>query len=201
VHTLHKPVSVMFATLNGLLQCLDLVLGSVTTDIQVAKPVPGQASRGHPRRDCASVTVAHGITSVIISWWAYCSSARALGHPLFPSADTRLVAVVLRVQVLRSTHKVPFSGDRDGPGVTVLEQGAADTLGRDPSPSPSPICPPGDGDGTSKFVPDFPGAGAGTLIRPRPIGICPKSGTPVGRSPVPVPDLLKSGARLRLELL
>jgi hypothetical protein len=70
------------------------------------------------------VTVAHGVASVIISWWAYCSSTRALGYPLFPSTDTRvvllvvLVAVVLRVQVLRSTHncrlKVPRGSLRLG---------------------------------------------------------------------------------------
>ncbi len=45
-------------------------------------------------------------TSIILSWWAYCSSASApaLGYPLFPSTDTRVVAVVLRDKVLRSTH-------------------------------------------------------------------------------------------------
>ncbi len=38
MHTLHKPVSFMFATLNGLLQCQDLVLSSesVTTEVQAS---------------------------------------------------------------------------------------------------------------------------------------------------------------------
>ncbi len=69
--------------------------------------IPGP-SLPHPRGDCVRVTVAHGVTSVqvqvIISWWAYCSSAPALGCPLFPSTDTRVVAVVLRVTVL---HTLP----------------------------------------------------------------------------------------------
>ena len=81
----HTPV-VTVATLNG------------STVFTVPGPSPELRvchDRGpdlpHPR-DCVSVTVAHGITSVIISWWAYCSSTPALGYPLFPSTDTRVVA-------------------------------------------------------------------------------------------------------------
>ena len=58
--------------------------------------------------------------------------------------------------------------------------------GADP-PIPVPVPVPdlsGDGDGTS--VPDLPGAG--TLPRPRP-----RFAEMGGRSPVPVPDSLKSG--------
>ncbi len=57
---------------------------------------------------------------------------------------------------------------------------------RSPSPSPSPICP---GTGTGRPSPICPGAG--TLPRPRPRFVRNRV-----LSPVPVPDLLKSGTRL-----
>jgi hypothetical protein len=56
--------------------------------------------------DCvgASVTVALGVPSVIDSGLAYGRCTRAPLWPISPSTDTRVVSVVLRDKVLRSTH-------------------------------------------------------------------------------------------------
>ncbi len=97
MHTLHKPVSFMFATLSGLLLCQDLVLSSVTTE---TLPV----STSHVHGIAKSVTVALGVSSVLVSGLACGSGARAPLWPILPSTDTRVVSVVLRVIVLRSTH-------------------------------------------------------------------------------------------------
>ncbi len=101
MHPLHKPVSFMFATLNGLLLCQDLVLGSVTrsrltTSMEMANVVD---------RDCVGVSplccrLGTGI------WRVYESTP----WPISPSTDTRVVSVVLRVIVLRSTHNYIYIG-------------------------------------------------------------------------------------------
>ncbi len=50
------------------------------------------------------VTVALGVFSVMVSGLACGSGTRATLWPILPSTDTRVVSVVLRVIVLRSTH-------------------------------------------------------------------------------------------------
>ncbi len=52
------------------------------------------------------MTVALGVPYVIVSGLAYgrCTRAPLWPGPLSPSTDTRVVSVVLRVKVLRSTH-------------------------------------------------------------------------------------------------
>ncbi len=50
------------------------------------------------------MTVALGVPSVIDSGLAYGRCTRAPLWPIFPSTDTRVASVVLRVKVLRSTH-------------------------------------------------------------------------------------------------
>ena len=63
------------------------------------------ACLGFPRpwhRRC--VTVALGVPSVVVSGLASGSGTRAPLWPILPSTDTRVVSVVLRVKVLRSTH-------------------------------------------------------------------------------------------------
>ncbi len=87
----------MFATLSGLLLCQDLVLSSVTTE---TLPV----STSHVHGIAKSVTVALGVSSVLVSGLACGSGARAPLWPMLPSTDTRVVSVVLRVIVLRSTY-------------------------------------------------------------------------------------------------
>ena len=71
-------------------------------------PVPGlgpQLCLAFPRpRDCVSVTVALGVSSVLVSGLACGSGTRAPLWPILPSTDIRVVSVVLRVIVLRSTH-------------------------------------------------------------------------------------------------
>ena len=90
--------------------------------LQWFTPVPGLgpelchdrslACLGFPRpwyRRC--VTVALGVPSVMVSGLASGSGTRAPLWPILPSTDTRVVSVVLRVNVLRSTHnclRVPF---------------------------------------------------------------------------------------------
>ena len=75
-------------------------------------PVPGLGpelchDRGlalpHPW-DWVGVTVALGVSSVVVSGLACGSGTRAPLWPILPSTDTRVVSVVLRVKVLRSTH-------------------------------------------------------------------------------------------------
>ena len=80
--------------------------------LQWHTPVPGLGpelchDRSHvsPRpwyREC--VTVALGVPSVMVSGLASGSGTRAPLWPILPSTDTRVVSVVLRVSVLRSTH-------------------------------------------------------------------------------------------------
>ena len=83
--------------------------------LQWHTPVPGlgpelchdrsHACLGFPRpwyRRC--VTVALGVPSVMVSGLASGSGTRAPLWPILPSTDTRVVSVVLRVNVLRSTH-------------------------------------------------------------------------------------------------
>ena len=78
-------------------------------------PVPGLGpelchDRGlalpHPW-DWVGVTVALGVSSVVVSGLACGSGTRAPLWPILPSTDTRVVSVVLRVKVLRSTHNCP----------------------------------------------------------------------------------------------
>ncbi len=86
----------------------------------------------HPR-DCVSVTVALGVTSVIVSGLA-CGRCTRVDtraplrlRPLSPGPsadrDTRVVSVVLRVKVLRSTHNwrhgISASGPRGAGGAIV----------------------------------------------------------------------------------
>jgi hypothetical protein len=56
--------------------------------------------------DCVgvTVTVALGVSSVMVSGLACGSGTRAPLWPILPSTDTRAASVVLRVKVLRSTH-------------------------------------------------------------------------------------------------
>jgi hypothetical protein len=83
--------------------------------LQWHTPVPGLGSElchdrshaclGFPRpwyRRC--VTVALGVPSVMVSGLASGSGMRTPLWPILPSTDTRVVSVVLRVSVLRSTH-------------------------------------------------------------------------------------------------
>ncbi len=83
--------------------------------LQWHAPVPGLGPElchdqshvclGFPRpryREC--VTVALGVSSVMVSGLAGGSGMRAPLWPILPSTDTRAVSVVLRVKVLRSTH-------------------------------------------------------------------------------------------------
>ena len=80
--------------------------------LQWHTPVPGLGpelchDRGlaFPRPwDCVGVTVALGVSSVMVSGLACGSGTRAPLWPILPSTDTRVVSVVLRVNVLRSTH-------------------------------------------------------------------------------------------------
>ncbi len=89
---------------------------SIST-LQWHTPVPGlgpelchdrsHACLGFPRpwyRRC--VTVALGVSSVMVSGLACGSGTRAPLWPILPSTDTRVVSVVLRVIVLRSTHNL-----------------------------------------------------------------------------------------------
>ena len=78
-------------------------------------PVPGLGpelchDRGlalpHPW-DWVGVTVALGVSSVVVSGLACGRCMRAPLGPISPSTDTRVVSVVLRVKVLRSTHNCP----------------------------------------------------------------------------------------------
>ena len=86
--------------------------------LQWHTPVPGLGPElchdrshtclGFPRpwyRRC--VTVALGVSSVMVSGLACGSGTRAPLWPILPSTDTRVVSVVLRVIVLRSTHNCP----------------------------------------------------------------------------------------------
>ena len=85
--------------------------------LQWHTPVPGLGpelchDRGlaFPRPwDCVGVTVALGVSSVMVSGLACGSGTRAPLWPILPSTDTRVVSVVLRVKVLRSTHNYPWS--------------------------------------------------------------------------------------------
>ena len=80
--------------------------------LQWHTPVPGLGpelchDRGlaFPRPwDCVGVTVALGVSSVVVSGLACGSGTRAPLWPILPSTDTRVVSVVLRVNVLRSTR-------------------------------------------------------------------------------------------------
>ena len=66
----------------------------------------GLACLAFPRPwDCVSVTVALGVSSVMVSGLACGSGTRAPLWPILPSTDTRVVSVAfkLRVKVLRST--------------------------------------------------------------------------------------------------
>jgi hypothetical protein len=81
--------------------------------LQWSTPVPGLGpDLCHDRRglalprpwDCVCVTVALGVSSVMVSGLACGSGTRAPLWPILPSTDTRVVSVVLRVKVLRSTH-------------------------------------------------------------------------------------------------
>ena len=74
-------------------------------------PVPGLGPEfclAFPRPwDCVGVTVALGVSSVMVSELACGSGTRAPLWPILPSTDTIVVSVVLRVIVLRSTHNCP----------------------------------------------------------------------------------------------
>ena len=97
---LHKPVVLVLQRCSGILLCQDLVLSSVTTE---TLPV----STSHVHGIAKSVTVALGVPSVMVSGLACGSGTRAPLWPILPSTDTRVVSVVLRVKVLRSTHNCP----------------------------------------------------------------------------------------------
>ena len=61
---------------------------------------------------CVGVTVALGVSSVMVSGLASGRCTRAPLWPLLPSTDTRVVSVVLRVRVLRSTHNFNAAAKR-----------------------------------------------------------------------------------------
>ena len=61
--------------------------------------------------DCVSVTVALGVSSVLVSGLACGSGMRVPLWPTLPSTDTRVVSVALRVKVLRSTHNFFYRGN------------------------------------------------------------------------------------------
>ena len=98
---LHKPVVLVLQRCSGILLCQDLVLSSVTTE---TLPV----STSHVHGIAKSVTVALGVPSVMVSGLACGSGMRVPLWPILPSTDTRVVSVVLRVKVLRSTHNSFF---------------------------------------------------------------------------------------------
>jgi hypothetical protein len=96
VHPLHKPVSFMFATLNGLLPCQDFVLSSVTTEVwpcHIMRLCWCDSRNGGPLCYRFGTGIWHVYEST--PFW-----------PLSPLTDTRVVALVLRVKVLRSTHNL-----------------------------------------------------------------------------------------------
>jgi hypothetical protein len=95
---LHKPVVLVLQRCSGILQCQDLVLSSLSC-------LP--TSMG---LSCVGVTVALGVSSVMVSGLACGSGTRAPLWPILPSTDTRVVSVVLRVRVLRSTHNSGAGG-------------------------------------------------------------------------------------------
>jgi hypothetical protein len=117
---LHKPVVLVLQRCSGILLCQDLVLSSVTTE---TLPV----STSHVHGIAKSVTVALGVPSVMVSGLACGSGTRAPLWPILPSTDTRVVSVVLRVNVLRSTHNCPprsklqFASKRQKVGVWCTE--------------------------------------------------------------------------------
>ena len=107
---MHKPVILSLQRCNGLLLCRDLVLTpELCHDRGLPLPHPWDC-RGlalpHPW-DCVGVTVALGVSSVVVPGLACGRCIRAPLGPISPSTDTRVVSVVLRVKVLRSTHNCP----------------------------------------------------------------------------------------------
>ncbi len=64
-------------------------------DRGLALPRPGLARGDVVDRDCVGVTVALGVSSVMVSGLASGRCTRAPLWPLLPSTDTRVVSVVL----------------------------------------------------------------------------------------------------------
>jgi hypothetical protein len=71
--------------------CHDRGLAHLTTSLEMANVAD--------RRDCVGVTVALGVSSVMVSGLAFGRRVRAPLWPILPSNDTRVVSVVLRVDV------------------------------------------------------------------------------------------------------